>query len=97
MLILRFFGIVIRALLDTGAARTILVGTVYDKLGQTIRPRRHGGAHFVRVANGFRWSVRGYATLPIKMDGKIMDMEVFIVPAVDVKLILRADFFEKPR
>lgn len=90
----RIFGKSFRALLDSGASRTILGKNgllVLEKFPTRVTTVHN---HFVETADGQRHLISGVVNLPISLEGRTKDLQVLIVPNLEQTLILGVDFWD---
>lgn len=90
----RIFGKSFRALLDSGASRTILGRNgllVLEKFPARVTTVQN---HYVETADGQRHLISGVVNLPISLEGRTKDLQVLVVPNLEQTLILGVDFWD---
>lgn len=91
----RVFGREMRALLDSGASRTIL-GKEGNWVFNGFPARlRSPSVQFVETADSKKHSIQGTVVLPITLEGQTKYLEVLYVPTLRHNLLLGIDFWEK--
>lgn len=91
----RVFGREMRALLDSGASRTIL-GKEGNWVFNGFPARlRSPSVQFVETADSKKHSIQGTVNLPITLEGQTKYLEVLYVPTLRHNLLLGIDFWEK--
>lgn len=87
-------GITLLGLLDSGASRTFL-GSKGWNLIKTLGLQIHGRKTNVSVASGERCESVGNVSLPITVEGKLVVIDVVVVPELPHFLILGIDFWRQ--
>lgn len=91
----RVFGHKMRALLDSGASRTIL-GKDGNWLLERFPARLNTStSQYVETADSKKHSIHGTVILPITLEGQTKYLEVLYVPTLSHNLLLGIDFWEK--
>lgn len=88
-------GVSLFGLLDSGATRTMLGGSGWNKLSKLGLQMMDVGKERVQLADGVPILVRGKVYLPLKLNGKIRVFEVLIVPDLKNEIILGLDFWRR--
>lgn len=86
----------IKALLDSGASRTIL-GRPGLKLLSSCKGLMQPTPTLqsIETADGKKHVVEGHCTLPISLEGRTRDIDVLVVPTLPQVLILGVDFWDR--
>lgn len=90
----RIFGKVVKALLDSGASRTVLGKnglSILEKFPARLTPVYN---HYVETADSQRHLISGIVTLPISLEGRTKELQVLVVPNLEQNLILGVDFWD---
>lgn len=89
----RIFGKMINALLDSGASQSVLGGPglwVLDKFPTLLKPIPN---RWVETADAKRHTIKGCMKIPITLEGRTKNIDVYVVPALKQTLILGIDFW----
>lgn len=90
---IKILGIKFLGLLDSGASRTILGSSGWDKLRSLNLPITSPAVKRVTVANGENCEVLGSITVPVQLKDKIKVLDLLVIPGLSHTLILGADFW----
>lgn len=90
----RIFGRLIRALLDTGASRTVIGKNGLEVLKNFPARITNVYDRYVETADGERHLISGVVNLPITLEGRTRDMKALVVPNLEQTLILGVDFWD---
>lgn len=91
----RIFGREVRALLDSGASRTIVGNGGEWILNDFPAKLRTTVSLFVETADAKKHAILGNVNLPITLQGRTKCMDVLYVPSLSHSLLLGIDFWEK--
>ena len=86
-----------RALIDTGAAISGIDYEVFEKLnGPTIFKNEKIKTHLIiKAANGSSMKVMSQYNIPIEVNKRAVNIELYVIKNMSTKLILGMDFYQK--
>lgn len=90
----RIFGKLFRALLDSGAAQTVLGEEALWILDKFPARLISTSDRYVETADGQRHSVSGFVNIPITLEGRTKNLPVIVVPSLKQSIILGVDFWD---
>ncbi|KAJ8965342.1 hypothetical protein NQ314_004206, partial [Rhamnusium bicolor] len=89
------FGVNFLGLLDSGASRTVLGSRGYESFKQFNLPLLPSDVLSCSVANGQSCSVIGSYNIPICVEGKVVLINILVMPSLPHTIILGTDFWRR--